>query len=73
MVRWKTWLLLSILIHVVTKIDAVEVTINQGKLAGTILQSRNATKFYAFFGIPYAKPPIGELRFQVSIYLTLKK
>ncbi|XKL67577.1 hypothetical protein PGB90_003068 [Kerria lacca] len=64
MVRWKTWLLLSILIHVVTKIDAVEVTINQGKLAGTILQSRNATKFYAFFGIPYAKPPIGELRFQ---------
>lgn len=43
---------------------------NDGKIRGK--QSNSLLKnipFYAFKGIPYAKPPIGDLRFEVTIYL----
>lgn len=42
------------------------VTISQGKLKGSTLKSRNGRKFKAFQGIPYAKPPINDLRFKVN-------
>lgn len=42
------------------------VSVDQGKLIGVRLQSRNGTPFWAYFGIPYAKPPVGPLRFQVN-------
>lgn len=35
----------------------------RGKILTTLLAQR---KFYAFQGIPYAKPPINDLRFRVS-------
>uniref|UniRef100_A0A1B6C6N1 Carboxylesterase type B domain-containing protein n=2 Tax=Clastoptera arizonana TaxID=38151 RepID=A0A1B6C6N1_9HEMI len=35
-----------------------------GTVQGVYLQSRNGRTFSAFFGIPFAKPPIGELRFE---------
>lgn len=35
-----------------------------GKISTTLLDKR---KFYSFQGIPYAKAPIGQLRFRVSI------
>lgn len=41
------------------------ITIKQGKLRGSKYKSRNGTEYRSFLGIPYAKPPIGELRFQV--------
>lgn len=41
------------------------VTIAQGKLKGGEAVSENGHKFYEFFSIPYAKPPIGDLRFKV--------
>uniref|UniRef100_A0A0C9QW23 ESTF_1 protein n=2 Tax=Fopius arisanus TaxID=64838 RepID=A0A0C9QW23_9HYME len=40
------------------------VTIKNGTLEGSVLQSRKGRDFLAFRGIPYARPPIGELRFQ---------
>jgi len=41
--------------------------LNQGKIKGSILKSRNGREFKAFQGIPYAKSPIGDLRLQVFI------
>jgi len=36
-----------------------------GQVRGSILVSVNGRRFLAFRGIPYAKPPVGNLRFQV--------
>ncbi|CAI6344926.1 unnamed protein product [Macrosiphum euphorbiae] len=38
--------------------------LNQGKLTGSSLKTRNGREFKAFQGIPYAKPPTGDLRFK---------
>ncbi|XP_047530629.1 juvenile hormone esterase-like [Vanessa atalanta] len=38
-------------------------TIEQGKIKGVLCDSKNGT-YYAFKGIPYAKPPLGPLRFK---------
>lgn len=35
-----------------------------GKVRGTYLTSSSGRIFYAFRGIPYAKPPVGDLRFK---------
>nr|XP_014102991.1 venom carboxylesterase-6 [Bactrocera oleae] len=35
-----------------------------GKIRGTLLPSQVGRNFYAFRGIPYAKPPVGALRFK---------
>lgn len=46
--------------------------IQQGKLKGKFEESKSGRKFSAFTGIPYAKPPVKELRFKVmSIYVVL--
>lgn len=42
------------------------IQLEQGKLKGKIKVASNNIHYYAFKGIPYAKPPIGELRFAVS-------
>ncbi|KAJ8971263.1 hypothetical protein NQ317_011622 [Molorchus minor] len=42
----------------------VLVTLPNGKVRGHVLESPGGMKFYAFQGIPYAKPPVGNLRFQ---------
>lgn len=47
--------------------NQVEVTVRHGKLRGIVEENISGGSFFAFRGIPYAKPPIGELRFQVSI------
>lgn len=41
-----------------------------GKVAGKEVHSiLRDEKYYSFLGIPYGQPPIGELRFKVSIIL----
>lgn len=39
---------------------------NNSKLIGRYATSQNGNGIRAFMGIPYAKPPIGNLRFKVS-------
>ncbi|VVC41621.1 Carboxylesterase type B, conserved site,Carboxylesterase, type B,Carboxylesterase type B [Cinara cedri] len=41
--------------------------IHQGQIKGSVLKSRDGREFYAFQGIPYAKPPIGDLRFKEPV------
>lgn len=46
------------------------VTVKQGKLKGAIVKNVLGGKYIAFRGIPYAVPPVGNLRFKVLlIYL----
>lgn len=42
------------------------ITISEGKVQGTTLKSVLGQNYLAFKGIPYAQPPIGDLRFAVS-------
>ncbi|XP_063921165.1 juvenile hormone esterase-like [Zophobas morio] len=40
------------------------VSLAQGKLLGKVSENLNGENFYSFHGIPYAKPPIENLRFK---------
>lgn len=42
------------------------VEINDGAVRGQILKSRDGRDYYSFTGIPYAKPPVDQLRFKVK-------
>lgn len=46
--------------------DPTLVTVNEGQIRGLREEARNGKEFYAFRSIPFAKPPTGELRFQVD-------
>lgn len=41
--------------------------IRNGTLEGVFMKSRKGREYAAFRGIPYALPPLGELRFQVRL------
>jgi para-nitrobenzyl esterase len=43
------------------------VRIAQGALQGKVMTSRKGRRIHAFQGIPYAEPPVAELRFQVCM------
>lgn len=46
--------------------NELRITLTNGnKLVGRSLRSHNGRPIKAFMGIPYAKPPIGNRRFQV--------
>ncbi|XP_063233546.1 esterase FE4-like [Bacillus rossius redtenbacheri] len=40
------------------------VQISQGSLLGSTSSTADGTRYYQFLGIPYAKPPLGKLRFR---------
>lgn len=43
------------------------ISITKGCMQGKILETVwNSVTYSAFLGIPYAEPPVGDLRFQVS-------
>jgi hypothetical protein len=43
----------------------VEVDTNYGRLRGTKTVARDGRPYIEFLGIPYAEPPVGDLRFEV--------
>lgn len=46
--------------------DELRITLPNGsKLIGRALRSHGGRPIKAFLGIPYAKPPVGQLRFKV--------
>ncbi|XP_049883738.1 juvenile hormone esterase-like isoform X2 [Pectinophora gossypiella] len=44
--------------------EAPVVSVEQGQLQGRVVTSPAGKAFYSFQGIPYAKPPLGSLRFK---------
>lgn len=42
------------------------VKVTEGQLSGKICNISDDKQYFAFKGIPYARPPLGELRFAVS-------
>jgi len=49
-----------------SNMDQLVVTVKQGTLQGILKSSVFDTQYVAFKGIPFAAPPIGELRFKVG-------
>ncbi|KAL1140510.1 hypothetical protein AAG570_000440 [Ranatra chinensis] len=48
----------------VLAIDYPEVILNQGTVSGFYDRTASGRSFSSFFGIPYAKPPVGKYRFK---------
>lgn len=46
-------------------------TVKNGQLKGLVGSNLDGKPFFKFLGIPYAKPPIDDLRFQVSVLLII--
>lgn len=49
--------------------EAPMATTTQGTVKGTYLEASDGRRFSAFMSLPYAKPPLGELRFKVNPFL----
>ena len=49
--------------------DSLVVETSKGKIRGFVDRSILGDEYLAFKGIPFAKPPVGQLRFQVSIII----
>jgi len=50
--------------------ETVNVCATEGELRGKKAVTPSGTTFCSFKGIPYAKPPLGSLRFSVSTQST---
>lgn len=44
------------------------VRVEQGELEGLVQTTEDGFKFLSFRGIPYAAPPVGNLRFKVRLH-----
>lgn len=51
--------------------NKVQLDITQGRIVGVESNLPNGKPFLSFQGIPYAQPPVGELRFMVMILTNL--
>lgn len=50
-----------------TPFRTVEISTPLGALKGYVKQSRQGRGYLAFYKVPYAQPPIGQLRFKVKV------
>ena len=48
------------------QLETITVTCKSGSVRGFSGKSRDGRDFYSWLGIPYAQPPVKELRFAVS-------
>lgn len=53
-----------------SNLETVNVQVVQGTLRGKKVDAKYGGTFYSFQGIPYAKPPVGDLRFKVCIIIS---
>lgn len=60
--RWTS--IICILFLSTVYCDSVVKT-TKGEIKGQSLKSRNGRDYHSFTGIPYAKPPVDDLRFKV--------
>lgn len=58
--------ILLFLVSLSLAVDHPVVETTLGKVQGFTSTSRSGRQYFSFTGIPYASPPVGELRFQVS-------
>ncbi|KAJ4446924.1 hypothetical protein ANN_13625 [Periplaneta americana] len=58
-------MLFAVVLVIAAAVQADDIIVlKQGRLRGHRLTSRKGREIFAFQGIPYAKPPVGELRFR---------
>lgn len=55
----------------IIKVKPVKVEVSQGVVVGEQRPLPNGQHFNSFQGIPYAVPPLGELRYRVRTQLVL--
>ena len=48
------------------------IDIKDGRVSGTIEKSYSGQEYLAYYGIHFAEPPIGSLRFKVSTFFSKK-
>lgn len=48
--------------------EEITVKTESGLVKGFKIASQYNYQYYNFLGIPYAKPPVGELRFKVCVF-----
>lgn len=55
------------------KMNNIVVKIESGRIKGQVEVDYNGENYYSFKGIPYAKAPLGKLRFKVSNNFELRQ
>lgn len=55
----------------VMNVNRVTVYVREGQLIGIVEENVHGGHYVAFRGIPYARPPVGKLRFKVSSMICL--
>lgn len=61
-------ILFAFLSTLVVGVNCVVIHLKDGDINGTTTRTKDGRLFHKFLGIPYAKPPVNELRFQVKLF-----